>query len=260
MTTKLSPPTEQTLTRESTRYDRQTSFLPPEKLKNISVVIVGLGALGRPTAALAASTGFGRIGLFDDDTIELPNLAAQGYKDKDLGRLKVEVVAEEVQELNPETDIYYQPVRLEKNDADLCILDAFNKGLNVVPGQQKLVVVSCVDSIDTRSMLWKAVSSLPETHLFIDGRMAGPVIQTYAVDLKADNHESAKKSYSKSLFKSEDAFEAPCTARTLLYPCYIAAGLMIGQISNWIRGLPVDAQVSCNLNTPSAMSLNISEG
>jgi|TARA_Y100000310_G_scaffold156959_1_gene156375 hypothetical protein len=242
-------------TRTPTRYDRQTSFLPPDKLKQISVVIVGLGALGRPTAALAASTGFGRIGLFDDDTIETPNLAAQGYKDKDLGRLKVEVVAEEIQELNPETDVYYQPIRLEKEDADLCILDGYDKGLDVPPGKQKLVVISCVDSIDTRAMLWKSVSDLSELNLFLDGRMAGPVIQTYAVNCQNDTAKAAKAEYAKSLFKSEEAFEAPCTARTLLYPCFVASGLMVGQISNWIRGLPADSQVSCNLNIPSAMSL-----
>ena len=238
-----------TLERTPTRYDRQMSFLPAEKLEETSIAIVGVGAIGRPTACLAASTGFGRIGIIDDDIVEIQNLAAQGYKDKDIGKPKVEVVSEEMSELNEEIDIYYAQTRLKKLGADLDVLDALDKGRSSRP--KRSVVISCVDSIETRKMLWDHLKAMPGVDLFIDGRMAGPVIQVYAVDPTGEGAEE----YEKSLFSSGEAFEAPCTARSLLYPCYVAAGLMVGQVSNWMRGLPVDGLVSCNLNLPSAMSL-----
>jgi len=248
--------------RAPTRYDRQSSFLPLEKLEQIAIIVVGVGALGRPTACLAASTGFGSVSIIDDDTVELPNLAAQGYKHKDLGKAKVSALLEELEELNPDPNYHAAESRLNKTNTFDGICEASE--VNPTPiHNRKVVVISCVDSIEVRKMLWNEVKDMPQVSLFLDGRMAGPVIQTYSVPLSDGDQLGGVRTrdwyidkYNQSLnFTSDEAFEAPCTARSLLYPCYIAAGLLIGQVSNWMRGLQVDPMISCNLNQPSAMSL-----
>lgn len=65
-----------------------------ERLDRSSVAIIGLGGLGSPVALYLAAAGVGRLGLIDDQRVELSNLNRQIlYEDCDVGRLKVEAAA-----------------------------------------------------------------------------------------------------------------------------------------------------------------------
>jgi hypothetical protein len=39
----------------------------------------------------------------------------------------------------------------------------------------------------------------------------------------------------------------PCTARSTIYTASVAAGLMVHQLTKWLRGIPVDRDVTLNL-------------
>ncbi len=72
------------------------------RLQEASVLIVGLGALGSPAALYLAAAGVGRIGLLDDQRIELSNLNRQIlYQDGDQGRFKVEAARDRLHALDP---------------------------------------------------------------------------------------------------------------------------------------------------------------
>jgi hypothetical protein len=228
------------------RYDRQTSILPVEKLQEISVLIVGVGAIGRPTALLASATGFNTISICDPDTVEPHNLAAQGYKESDIGHYKVTCLATEMHDTNSET-CYKNFTR----KFDETMLDRVLDASEVPYRDRKLVVISCVDSIEVRKEIWEAASKHNNLELFLDARMSGPIIQVYG----AQKGWTSSTYYPTSLFSEEEAFNAPCSARSMLYPCYIAAGMMVSQISNWIRGIPVEPYISLNLNDMSDISM-----
>ncbi|MBN2156510.1 MAG: ThiF family adenylyltransferase [Candidatus Lokiarchaeota archaeon] len=83
-------------------------------LKNSTVFIAGVGALGCEIAKDLALCGVGKLILCDLDTIETSNLSRQMlfYKG-DEGRPKAEVAAERVKRMNPfiEIQYYFKPIQ-----------------------------------------------------------------------------------------------------------------------------------------------------
>ena len=53
--------------------------------------------------------------------------------------------------------------------------------------------------------------------------------------------------YASTLFAAEQAYAGSCTARSTIYAANIAAGLMVGQLARWLRGLVVERDLTVNL-------------
>jgi hypothetical protein len=64
--------------------------------------------------------------------------------------------------------------------------------------------------------------------------------------LTACDYES-RQNYPTTLFRAEEAFAGPCTAKTTIYCANIAAGLMVAQFTKYLRQLPVDSDIQMNL-------------
>jgi molybdopterin/thiamine biosynthesis adenylyltransferase len=128
---------------ELERYSRQ--LVLPEwseaaqlALRGAAVLIVGAGALGSPVAAYLAAAGVGRLGIVDDDAVELSNLARQPlHFTPDIGVPKAESAAAKLRFLNPEVVVEPYRVRLDPATAP-----------GLVAGQD--LVVDCSDSFATR--------------------------------------------------------------------------------------------------------------
>lgn len=88
------------------------------RLLSASVLLIGAGGLGCPTAQYLAAAGVGRIGLVDDDVVSASNLQRQIlYSTADIGRLKVEVAKERLTALNPDVTIETYAMRLDSSNA-----------------------------------------------------------------------------------------------------------------------------------------------
>ena len=58
---------------------------------------------------------------------------------------------------------------------------------------------------------------------------------------------SHRDHYTTTLFDQTDAEPGRCTARSTIYTANIAAGLMLHQFARWLRGQPVDRDLTLNL-------------
>lgn len=116
---------------EFARYSRH--LIMPEvglegqrKLKSASVLIVGAGGLGTPSATYLAAAGVGRLGIVDFDTIERSNLHRQIlYSEQDIGKSKADVAKERLLQVNPNTNIELHKVKLDSSNA-LQILENYD--------------------------------------------------------------------------------------------------------------------------------------
>ncbi len=82
------------------------------------VLCVGAGGLGSPALAYLAAAGVGRIGIVDDDTVDLTNLQRQIlFTTGDIGRPKAATAAERLRALNPQVAFDAIPVRFTAANA-----------------------------------------------------------------------------------------------------------------------------------------------
>src|SRR5215475_7797746 len=125
------------------RYSRQLvlpewSGQAQSRLKEASVMVVGAGALGSPVLAYLAGAGVGRIGVVDDDQVELSNLPRQPlHFTPDMGANKAESAAAKLMLMNSETLVEPYPARLGRMNAEAMLMGAD-------------LVVDCSDSFTTR--------------------------------------------------------------------------------------------------------------
>jgi molybdopterin-synthase adenylyltransferase len=207
---------------EHDRFIRQADLVPMEAIKAITASVIGVGAIGRQVALQLAAIGVCRLQLVDFDVVDPTNVTTQGYWQADIGQSKVLATSAATARIDPTIQVEavndrFRP-RMEIGDAVFC----------------------CVDSIDTRAAIWRAVRN--RCQFWADGRMLGEVMRILvAVDAASRNH------YSTTLFNGADAQRGSCTAKSTIYAASIVAGLMVHQFSRWLRRLPVDQDTSLNL-------------
>ncbi len=204
------------------RFARQQDLVPSERLAELLVSVIGIGAIGRQVALQLAAVGVRRLQLVDFDRVDHTNVTTQGYLLADVGRPKVRTTAEAITRLDPticieEVDDRYRP--------------------KVAVGQ---ALFCCVDSIEARGAIWRSAGH--RATFWVDGRMLGETIRVLVAADEASRHH-----YPTTLFAASEAEQGRCTSRSTIYTANIAGGLMVHQFARWLRRQPVDADISLNL-------------
>ena len=217
-----------------TRFERQEGLVPREPLQELSVTVIGVGAIGRQVALQLASLGVTRLQLVDFDVVEPTNVTTQGYLQSDLGLSKVATTGSAIHQIDPTIELEsiedrYRPLQAV-GDAVFC----------------------CVDSISARSAIWRSAGS--RCRFWCDGRMLAEVMRILTV---AD--DQGRDHYPTTLFQQAEAQSGACTARGVIYTAGIAAGLMLHQFCRWLRQQPIDCDLSLNLLASELVAANVLE-
>jgi molybdopterin/thiamine biosynthesis adenylyltransferase/rhodanese-related sulfurtransferase len=108
---------------ELRRYSRhllipEVGLAGQEKLSAARILCVGAGGLGSPVLAYLAAAGVGRIGIVDDDSVDVTNLQRQIlFTTADVGAPKATVAAQRLHALNPQIAIDPITMRLDASNA-----------------------------------------------------------------------------------------------------------------------------------------------
>lgn len=94
-------------------FSRNSGLLETDWMAQKCVVLSGVGSVGSLAALQLARAGVGRFVLVDTDCMEIHNVCRHQCSLKDVGRYKVDAVAERILQINPYAEIrkYYQRIQ-----------------------------------------------------------------------------------------------------------------------------------------------------
>lgn len=196
-------------------------FFKPEMCRE-RIHIIGCGAIGSTVAENLARFGLTKITLYDFDKVEPHNIANQMFTQEDIGKMKVDAVAEYLLKINPEMK------------EDLVLV---HKGYS---GQRLSgYVFLCVDNIDLRREIAQSCTSNPFVKAMFDFRMRLTDAQHYAA---AWNDQKMVESFLKSMAFSHDEAkkETPVSACNITLSVaptvrmIVAAG--VSNFINFVKG------------------------
>lgn len=207
-------------------YQNQWDILSPKDM-NWPITIIGLGGIGNPTAQIISGTGAPDVVLIDGDIVEEKNRASQGYREKDVGRKKVDAAKEIILEFNPECRVTAIPE---------FYVDQPLSG----------IVISAVDDIDIREMIWGNIRWNAEVPFYIDGRLLSRYLEVHSV--LPCQIESIEK-YEKTFFDKKDADEGTCTTKAIKYVGTAIGSIISSQIQKWIKRETLEQEIGLDFAT-----------
>lgn len=206
-----------------TIYHRQLDILPPDRT-NAAVTIIGAGGIGSTTALVLSKIGFANLTVFDDDTIENENVPSQVFRVSDVGRPKVDALADIVKDFS-DADIKPHQTRYDGHTATK-------------------IVIGAVDSMESRKTIYEAIKSLYHIELYVDGRMSGEMMRLTAIKPSDPGHQAM---YEKTLYTDEEAQPEACTARAVAYNTFLIGGFIGNIVKRHVTGQHVPREVIFSL-------------
>lgn len=132
-----------------------------DQLRTKCVGIAGVGGLGSNVALALARVGVGTLIIADHDVIEPSNLNRQAYRLEQIGRPKVEALAQDLESITPLTKVISHPVLLNPQN----IQEFF---------ETCQVVVECFDQAGQKQMLVETIlTKMPEITVIAASGLAG---------------------------------------------------------------------------------------
>lgn len=213
-------------------HTRQLDIIDPKNIQD-TVTVIGIGGIGSYVIPALAKMGCPSIVAYEFDDVEEHNLPSQNFRCDDVGKHKSQAMKE-------------------------IVIDFSGLSLDVIPekfeGQTPLsgIVISAVDSMASRHVIWKSIKHEPSVRLYIDARMGGQVAHLFSINTcKPDDIEL----YEDHLFSDEEAEEIACTARSIIYTVNFIAGLTANQVKKFLTGETLMRQVIFDAQTLSLITI-----
>lgn len=121
---------------ESDLFSRNAGLIETAQMLSCGMIICGCGSVGSLAALELARSGVGRFLLIDHDLLAIENLCRHQCGLADVGRPKVQAVADRIRQINPRAQVEVHSTTLERVDPSL--IAAFS--------QENSLMLACADS------------------------------------------------------------------------------------------------------------------
>jgi len=187
---------------------RQMDIIPMDVLGE-NITIIGAGAIGSFTCLALAKMGFSSITVIDYDEVSAENMSCQWYRHGDIGKQKVTALAEIIKDFTG----------TEIDARDECYTGGAFNG----------IVISAVDNMETRKLIWGNHSNFFGTRYVIDPRMASEYATMYTMCPYSDKD---KESYENTMFTDAEGVQEKCTAKSTMYTAQMISGLVAKSVKD----------------------------
>lgn len=139
-----------------------------EKIRDCTVIIVGVGGVGSVAAEMLTRCGVGKLILYDYDKVELANMNRLFYQPHQQGLSKVEAATKTLSFINPDVEFDFYNYDITKVDNYVHLLDKIQHGakLQTPPNDNDDkssrvdLVLSCVDNFEARMTINRACNEV----------------------------------------------------------------------------------------------------
>jgi molybdopterin/thiamine biosynthesis adenylyltransferase len=187
-------------------FKNQLSIFNPDDFKNLSVSVIGCGAIGSFTSLILAKMGLKNFILYDSDTIEEYNIPNQFYMLDQIGVKKIDALNQVL-------------VKFAEVETDT------NNNLTEEDELFSEIVIACTDNMHSRKLAYNKAKSL--SSWFIDARMSGQTYRIYTIDLTDENK---RLEYEKTLYSDDVSDVGKCTEKTIIYNVSEIAAKICSQV------------------------------
>jgi len=129
-----------------------------EKIRDHTVVVVGVGGVGSVTAEMLTRCGIGKLIMFDYDKVEMANMNRLFFQPHQAGLSKVEAAKRTLEFINPD-------VEFDVHSMDITTVDNYDKFCSIIKtggkgGGPVSLVLGCVDNFGARISINRACLEL----------------------------------------------------------------------------------------------------
>jgi hypothetical protein len=209
---------------------RQQDVLDASRLSHLGITLIGLGSIGSITGLALSKLGIVGLQAFDADYVEVHNWANQMYADNDIGSLKTTAFTRLLEAYGGQT-----PNAIAQRYVDQDLTE---------------VVISAVDSMESRKIIWKLVREKSDVRLYLDARMG---LETLIVWTVRPQVREDRVAYSQSLVPDDQTLQEPCTARTICHTPLMAASIVCNLVKRFVNDEEIPRRIVLDLATFTLM-------
>ncbi len=125
-------------------FDRLKLLIDIDKLKNKTILVIGLGGVGGHAFESLIRSGIENIIVIDNDKIDITNLNRQALAHQNtIGQYKTDIAKKLAYNINPNANIKTYQIFLDKNNID----EVFSNKIDFV--------IDAIDTIETKKLIIK---------------------------------------------------------------------------------------------------------
>lgn len=218
--TKITPNSPTLLIDESTtRFSGAEWFREIQKAR---IIVAGIGGIGSNVAFQLARMIPANLTLYDDDVVEMVNMAGQLYSYNDIGKSKVDAIADMIDRYTSMRQV-------------LAIKDKFTSSK-----KSGDIMICGFDNMTARRVFFNSWNNHIQEKskeekskcLYLDGRLSMDTLQIFCIT--GDDEYNINRYNKEFLFADYEAEETVCSMKQTTYLACMIGSLMVNLFTNFI--------------------------